>query len=114
MIAKIASVIPLLTGVYTMIPIRHRRRQPSRIPDSPGVTDEVRDVACVVPVPAGSRKPRISGSNSARDIAKCESLAEFLRSMVLAVAAACVLAVSATFAADPGSPAQDPMAFVLA
>ena len=90
-----------------MIPIRRRRMQPPRIPDSPGVTDEVHDVACVVPVPAGSRKPRISRSNSARDIANFDSLAEFVRRMVLAVAAACLLAVSATFAADTGSPAQD-------
>ena len=90
-----------------MIPIRHRRTQPSRNPVSPGVTDEVRDVACVAPVPAGSRKPRISRSNSARDIANCESVADFLRSMVLAVAAACVLAASATFAVDTGAPAQD-------
>ena len=90
-----------------MIPPRHRRKQPSRIPVSPGVTDEVRDVACVVSVPAGHRKPRISRSNSARDIATCESVADLLRSMVLAVAAACVLAVSATFAADTGPSAQN-------
>ena len=90
-----------------MISTRHRRKPPTRIPVAPGVSDEVRDVACVVPAPAGSRKPRISRRNSAREIANRESVADFLRSMVLAVAAACLLAVSATSAADAGSPAQD-------
>ena len=89
-----------------MIPPRHRRKPPSRNPVSPGVTGEVRDVACVVPLIVGSRKPRISRRNSARDIANRESVADFLRSMVLAVAAASLLAVSATFAADTESPAQ--------
>ena len=93
-----------------MFPTRHRRKQPSWIRACPGVTDEVRDVICVTPVPAGIRKPGAALRHHARDCAdggRMTGIRHRLMQMVQVVAAAGVLACSTAMATDAASPAQD-------
>ena len=93
-----------------MFPTLHRRKQPSWIRARPGVTDEVRDVICVTPVPAGIRKPGAALRHHARDCADGGRITGFrhrLMQLVQVVAAVGVLACSTAMAADAASPAQD-------
>ena len=93
-----------------MFPTRHCRKQLSWIRACPGVTDEVRDVICVTPVPAWIRKPGGTLRHHARDCAdggRITGIRHRLMQLVQVVAAAGVLACSTAMAADAGSPAQD-------